>query len=91
MRCRVVVLGKVQGVGFRWFVRERARTLGLAGCVCNRSDGSVEVQAEGDQVAVDSLLGLLRAGPAGAQVLGLEILAPVDEPAILPSPFAIER
>lgn len=91
MRCRVVVRGKVQGVGFRWFVRERARVLGLAGCVCNRSDGSVEVQAEGDQAAIDSLLGSLRAGPNGAQVLGLEMLAPAGDDAILPSPFAIER
>jgi acylphosphatase len=91
MRCRVVVRGKVQGVGFRWFVRERARSLGLAGCVCNRTDGSVEIEAEGDQAAIDSLLGSLRAGPTGAQVLGLEMLAPVSDEAILPSPFTIER
>jgi acylphosphatase len=91
MRCRVVVRGRVQGVGFRWFVRERARTLRLAGCVCNRPDGSVEVQAEGDQAAIDSLLNALRDGPPGAQVLGLEMLAPANETAALPTPFAIER
>lgn len=91
MRCRVVVRGRVQGVGFRWFVRERARELGLAGCVCNRTDGSVEVQAEGDQAAVESLLGSLRTGPNGAQVLGLEMLAPVTGEVALPSPFTIER
>jgi acylphosphatase len=91
MRCRVVVRGRVQGVGFRWFVRERAKALGLSGCVCNRSDGSVEVQAEGDQKAVDELLAALRAGPRGAEVLGLEMLAPAGADAILPNPFAIER
>lgn len=91
MRCRVVVRGKVQGVGFRWFVRERARVLRLAGCVCNRADGSVEVQAEGDQTAIDSLLRFLRDGPPGAQVLGLEMLTPPSEEAVLPNPFAIER
>lgn len=91
MRCRVVVRGKVQGIGFRWFVRERARSLGLAGCVCNRSDGSVEVQAEGDEKSIESLLGDLRIGPNGAQVLGLEMLAPASGDAILPNPFAIER
>ena len=90
-RCRVLVRGRVQGVGFRWFVRERARALGLAGCVCNRSDGAVEVQAEGDQPAIDALLRDLRIGPSGAQVLGIETLAPPDEKAILPNPFAIER
>jgi acylphosphatase len=91
MRCRVVVRGQVQGVGFRWFVREHARSLGLAGCVCNRSDGSVEVQAEGPQNAVDALLTALREGPTGAQVLGLEMLAPAPTEAILPDPFTIER
>jgi len=91
MRCRVVVRGRVQGVGFRWFVRERARALGLAGSVANRADGSVEVQAEGDQAAIDSFLDHLRAGPAGAQVLGVDVLAPADGKVNLPSPFTIER
>ena len=48
MQLHVVVRGRVQGVGFRWFVREAARALGLAGWVRNRPDGSVEVAAEGD-------------------------------------------
>ena len=91
MRCRVVVRGRVQGVGFRWFVREHARTLGLAGRVCNRPDGGVEVEAEGDQPAIDSLLGFLRGGPRGAEVLGLEMLAPATGDVIFPSPFTIER
>ena len=91
MRCHVVVRGRVQGVGFRWFVRERARSLGLAGCVSNRPDGSVEVEAEGDPAGIDSLLGSLRVGPAGAQVDGLETLAPPDATAMLPKPFAIEK
>ncbi len=91
MRCRVVVRGRVQGVGFRWFVRERALALRLAGSVCNRPDGSVEVQAEGDQRAIDSLLVSLREGPVGSRVLGLEMLAPSSGKAILPTPFAIEK
>ena len=48
MRMHVVVSGRVQGVGFRWFVREAAIALDLAGWVRNRPDGSVEVAADGD-------------------------------------------
>lgn len=68
----VAVRGRVQGVGFRWFVRERARALGLAGWVCNRDDGSVEVLASGERVALEELQSLLRAGPPGARVSHVE-------------------
>src|SRR5436305_307148 len=68
----VVVRGLVQGVGFRWFVRERARRLGLAGWVRNRDDGSVEVHAEGGLDALDRLRQDLRTGPSGAKVSGLD-------------------
>jgi acylphosphatase len=68
----VVVRGRVQGVGFRWFVRERARRLGLAGWVRNRDDGSVEVHAEGEPDALHRLRQDLCSGPAGAKVSGLD-------------------
>src|SRR3954471_10879066 len=90
-RCRVIVRGKVQGVGFRWFVRERARELQLAGRVCNRADGSVEVEAEGESQAVGALLEQLRVGPTGAKVSGVEVLDQQPGSAKLPAPFAIER
>lgn len=64
----VAVRGRVQGVGFRWFVRERARALGLTGWVRNRQDGSVEVFAMGNDSSLQQLRGLLRTGPTGAQV-----------------------
>ena len=64
----VRVTGVVQGVGFRWFVRERARRLGLAGWVRNLPDGSVEVLAKGDEGQLDLLRGELRRGPRGAAV-----------------------
>ena len=67
-----VVRGRVQGVGFRWFVRERARALGLAGWVRNRADGSVELLAIGDDASLQRLRALLRAGPAGAHVSDVE-------------------
>ena len=49
MRVHLVVRGRVQGVGFRWFVKEVARGLDLAGWVKNRADGGVEVVAEGGE------------------------------------------
>jgi acylphosphatase len=65
---RFVVRGRVQGVGFRWFVEREAHILGIAGWVRNNADGSVEVQAQGTR---DQLLGLrsrLREGPRAARV-----------------------
>jgi acylphosphatase len=63
-----VVHGRVQGVGFRDFVRRRAASLRLAGHVRNLADGSVEVHAEGPDAALDALLDLLREGPVGSRV-----------------------
>jgi acylphosphatase len=84
----VRVRGMVQGVGFRWFVRERARRLGLAGWVRNLPDGSVEVAAAGDDVQLDLLRGELQRGPRGAAVEKLEeVGAPPIEP--LTNPFGI--
>lgn len=90
-RCHVAVRGRVHGVGFRWFVRERARELGLRGSVQNRRDGTVEVRAEGERAAIGKLLQQLHAGPEGAEVKGVDMLVPLDDDAILPNPFTIER
>jgi acylphosphatase len=69
---RYVVRGVVQGVGYRYFVLRQATTLGLAGYACNRSDGSVEVVAEGPARALEELEGRLRVGPASSEVTTLE-------------------
>jgi acylphosphatase len=74
----VRITGVVQGVGFRWFVRERARRLGLAGWVRNLADGTVEVLATGDAEKLELLRGELRRGPAGAAVQ--DVIA-VNQPA----------
>ena len=69
---RFLVRGRVQGVGFRWFVEREAHILGIAGWVRNNVDGSVEVLAMGSR---DQLLGLrsrLRAGPRAARVDDVE-------------------
>ena len=81
--------GRVQGVGFRWFARERARALGLAGWVRNRDDGSIEVAAEGPDERIESFILELRDGPPGARVSGVRPLA--DPGPDLPDPFDIRR
>jgi acylphosphatase len=68
LRLKAVIHGDVQGVGFRYFVQERARDLGLKGWVRNRGDGSVECVAEGPDDRLRKLLGELKRGPSAASV-----------------------
>jgi acylphosphatase len=65
---RYVVRGRVQGVGFRWFVEREAHTLGVAGWVRNRADGTVEVLAMGSKEQLSNLHARLRQGPRAARV-----------------------
>jgi acylphosphatase len=68
-RLHAIVRGRVQMVGFRYFVLEEARALGLSGWVRNGDDGAtVEVVAEGSQEQLQRLEEALRAGPRGARV-----------------------
>lgn len=67
-RLHVRVEGRVQGVGFRWFVRRAADELRVGGWVRNLADGSVEVSAVGDPTDVARLRERLAAGPAHARV-----------------------
>jgi acylphosphatase len=69
----VTARGAVQGVGYRWFARERARALRLAGWARNHADGSVEVLVSGPPADVDTFLGLLKGGPPRARVDALEV------------------
>ena len=64
----VIVIGRVQGVGFRWYARERARSLDLTGWVRNRPDGSVEILASGASSRLEEFKALIREGPRGATV-----------------------
>ncbi len=65
---RIVVSGRVQGVGYRAFVARRAEQLGLGGWVRNRPDGSVEAEAAGPEPALRQLVSALRDGPSLARV-----------------------
>jgi len=72
-RLHAVIHGDVQGVGFRYFVIDQARPLGVRGWVRNRPDGTVEITAEGERVQLDSLLDVVRRGPRGATVTDVDV------------------
>lgn len=68
VRLHAWVHGRVQGVGFRWWTRARARELALVGWARNAADGRVEVVAEGDRAACERLLAALRGGNTPGRV-----------------------
>jgi acylphosphatase len=72
-RIEAVVHGRVQGVGFRYFVWRQAMDMGLDGWVANAADGSVECRAEGDRQTLEELLAVLREGPPGAVVERVDV------------------
>lgn len=63
--------GRVQGVGFRWWVRARALELGLVGSATNLADGRVEVVAEGSRASCERLLELMRGQGTPGRVAGV--------------------
>ncbi len=72
-RLHARVEGRVQGVGFRYFVQESATYLGVSGWVRNRWDESVEVVAEGERAALERLLDALRRGPRMSFVSNVQV------------------
>jgi len=70
---RFVVRGRVQGVGFRWFVEREAAILQVAGWVRNNSDGTVEVLAQGTRDQLAGLRSRLQEGPRAARVDDVEV------------------
>lgn len=86
----VRITGRVQGVGFRWFVREEARRLGLSGWVTNLPGGEVEVRAGGEGGSLHRLRRALEVGPTGAEVQAVSDIADDGSPS-LPYPFTIHR
>jgi len=86
-RRRVLVVGRVQGVGFRAWTARRATQLGLRGRVRNVRDGSVEIEVTGDRPSVDRLIELVRRGPSSAHVREMIECAPGGDP--LPAAFEV--
>ena len=73
VRRRVVVHGRVQGVGFRYSLARTAQTRGVAGWARNRADGTLEAVFEGEPEAVESLVRFCHEGPRGAEVERVEV------------------
>ena len=86
---RLVVSGRVQGVGFRWFVREKARRWGCDGWVRNQHDGSVHIAIRGVASQVRGLVADIQDGPKGAQVQGVDEQPGTGED--YPHPFEIRK
>ncbi len=79
-RVKVVITGRVQGVGFRASCQRQAVALGLTGWVRNRWDGAVEALFEGPAEAVDAMIAWCHQGPPMAYVTGVEVTAAPDAP-----------
>ncbi|MFL5920081.1 MAG: acylphosphatase [Gaiellaceae bacterium] len=73
IRRRVIVHGRVQGVGFRYWLARAAQTRGVVGWAANRADGTLEAVLEGEAEAVESLTRVCREGPRGAVVERVEV------------------
>jgi acylphosphatase len=78
---RLVITGRVQGVGYRAWMTEKARALGLSGWVRNRADGAVEALVAGDVAAVEEMSRACRRGPRLAEVARIdeELAEPPEE------------
>jgi acylphosphatase len=72
-RVRILVQGQVQGVGFRFFAQHAALSMRLTGYIKNCSDGSVALEAQGTEAAVEELVRVLEQGPRLAQVERLQV------------------
>jgi len=73
VRVHIIVTGRVQGVGFRYFTAGRAHMLGLTGLARNLPHGQVEIIAEGDRASLEALIAAVRRGPPGAAVRDVRV------------------
>lgn len=69
----LIIIGRVQGVGFRFYMQRKARELGLTGWVRNRHDGRVEAMIQGGSEAVEAMTAWARRGPPSAMVTDVKI------------------
>jgi acylphosphatase len=68
----IKVYGRVQGVGFRYYAQQKALELGLTGYVSNKADGSVYIEAEGEEFRINQFLNWCQSGPQWAHVQNVQ-------------------
>ncbi|WP_353072302.1 acylphosphatase [Tunturiibacter gelidoferens] len=90
MVCHYLVKGRVQGVGFRWFVHQEAAEIGLRGWVRNTDQGHVEIVAAGKPEELAELKNALRKGSRGSRVDAVEEQELVESEGAQLGPFEIE-
>ena len=73
LQYKLKIIGAVQGVGFRYFVRQEATRLGLAGAVWNCPDRSVEVVAQGEEALLDQLVEQCKLGSTYSKVASVDV------------------
>lgn len=81
LRCHLIASGRVQRVGFRWFVREQASRCGLSGWVRNEYDGTVTIEVQGGEDSIEVFLSILRQGNSWIDIweLRVESILPIPE------------
>lgn len=79
MSARIIVKGRVQMVGYRYFTMRKAAFLGVKGYVRNMSNGDVEIVADAEQKVLEEFMYILREGPAGANVKDLVVQCCSDD------------
>ena len=70
---KMIVKGRVQGVGFRWFVQQKAKKFGVSGYVKNLDNGDVEIEAEGERGRVEELIKSIKVGSTFSKVVDVVI------------------
>ena len=88
-RCKVIVHGLVQGVGFRFYTRVEAQRLQVNGYVKNTPNDTVEIVAEGDDEKVQALVQWAKQGPPAARVSNVDLIEDVEISKMLFEVFAI--
>jgi len=85
----IVLLGRVQGIGFRWTIRNYARSNKLNGWVMNQSDGSVKATIQGTKEDLDKFLEWIKNSPGFSNVISLDFK--INKPKEIFKDFSIKR